>query len=344
MKMKHLNKIILGLVLLTISSLKAQQDIHLSQYFVSPILFNPASAGAMAGDLRVMAHYRNQWANVADPYKTIAAAVDMPFMTKMKSGKMGFGIDFYKDDAGDSKMATLNANFSLSYHLDLTGNSNNFLSIGVKGGLIQRTISGANLYWDEQWNGTTFNQNIGTVDQLGITAVSAMDFGSGLYWHNAPKPGTEYFAGFSVMHFTSPNVSMTGTSEALLKKYTFNAGAEIPLKNENMAILPGYILAIQGPNQYMNLGGEFKYILKDKSHFTNYSNGIWMTMGGFVRFGDAAFVVSRFSWQNFIIGASYDFNVSQLSTAISGVGGLELSLGYKASLDKGVRAHSVRFK
>ncbi|HET9279065.1 MAG TPA: type IX secretion system membrane protein PorP/SprF, partial [Flavitalea sp.] len=37
------------------------QDLHLSQFFETPLLRNPALAGIFTGDVRVQAVYRDQW-------------------------------------------------------------------------------------------------------------------------------------------------------------------------------------------------------------------------------------------------------------------------------------------
>ena len=48
------------------------QDLHFSQYFNTPLLVNPANTGFNPDyDYRLGGNYRNQWANVGNPYKTM---------------------------------------------------------------------------------------------------------------------------------------------------------------------------------------------------------------------------------------------------------------------------------
>src|SRR5437762_11973597 len=46
------------------------QDLHLSQFYETPLLRNPSLAGIYTGDIRVQAVYRDQWNSVTNAYKT----------------------------------------------------------------------------------------------------------------------------------------------------------------------------------------------------------------------------------------------------------------------------------
>ena len=46
------------------------QDIHFSQYNLSPLNLNPSLTGAFQGDLRFIGNHRNQWSSVSNPYAT----------------------------------------------------------------------------------------------------------------------------------------------------------------------------------------------------------------------------------------------------------------------------------
>ena len=56
---------------------KAQVDPHFSQYYVYPSWLNPALTGAIDGDYRVSAIYRNQWGNIANGFSTIGLSGDL---------------------------------------------------------------------------------------------------------------------------------------------------------------------------------------------------------------------------------------------------------------------------
>ena len=46
------------------------QDLHMSQFFETPLLRNPALAGIFTGDIRLQAVYRDQWNSVTTGYRT----------------------------------------------------------------------------------------------------------------------------------------------------------------------------------------------------------------------------------------------------------------------------------
>ena len=90
--------------------------------------------------------------------------------------------------------------------------------------------------------------------------------------------------------------------------------------------------------------GEFKYALQESSKFTNYKNEAYITLGPYLRWGDAAYVVSRFYWNSLSIGLSYDVNLSNLTVATNGFGGFEVMLGYNITFNANpTRGHSVKF-
>lgn len=340
--MKRLKLLVVLFVMVSIKSF-GQQDVHFSQFFSSPLTLNPASAGIFNGDLRAIMNYRSQWGSISTPYNTMAASIDFPVLKKMPGGVFGLGINFFKDVAGDSKMNTSNYSLSLAYHLDISGGDNNhFLSMGFQGGSIQRSMSLGNLTWNDQWNGVEFDQEISTIDQLGGTSVSAFDMSAGMHWFYAPDRDRTFFAGFSLFHVNSPNIGFN-QEDPLLKKYTFHGGADINF-NSSIGLLPNFVFVKQGPNQYMDIGAEVKIFLQESTKFTNYKNQMYMSIGPYLRWGDAAYIVSRFNWNGVVAAVSYDFNMSDLSSVSKRNGGFEVMLGYKMDLGSNAsRGHKVRF-
>ena len=82
------------------------QDIHFSQYYANPLNLNPALTGYMAGDQRLNINYRNQWARIINPYKTLSVSYDQHFFRKkMTRSWFGGGIQILSDQAGTSKLS-----------------------------------------------------------------------------------------------------------------------------------------------------------------------------------------------------------------------------------------------
>jgi type IX secretion system PorP/SprF family membrane protein len=342
--MKKINLLIVLSLGLTVNVF-SQQDPHFSQFFSSPLTLNPASAGIFNGDLRAIMNYRSQWSSITESYKTTAASVDMPIAKKMRGGMFGLGLNLFKDGAGDSKFSNQNYALSFAYHLDVSGGkSNHFLSIGFQAGMIQRSISSEQLTWDNQWTGVEFNTLVqsSSYNELERVSANAFDLSTGVHWYYKPTPYSKFNAGLSMFHVTSPDIGFISESK-LLRKYTLHAGGEIPLSEGKSAITPNFVTVIQGANKYTVIGGELKIVLQENSKFTNFKNAMYMSIGPYFRWNDAAYIVARYSWNGMIVSLSYDFNISGLSSASGVNGGLEFMLGYKKDISsRPSRGH--RFK
>jgi hypothetical protein len=59
------------------SAFLISQDIHFSNWQMSPLNLNPANAGMFEGDGRLIFNYRNQWKQVPVTYNTFSFAADM---------------------------------------------------------------------------------------------------------------------------------------------------------------------------------------------------------------------------------------------------------------------------
>lgn len=339
-------KLIIALGLFFGTTVYGQQDVHFSQFFSSPLTLNPANAGIFNGDLRGIMNYRTKWGSISKSYATSAASLDAPVLKNSKGGMFGLGLNFFKDLGGDSKLSTVNYALSLAYHLDISGGKDNhFLSIGFQGGMLQRSILYDNLTWDNQWNGATFDRQItpSNIGDLGGVSVKVLDLATGLHWYFAPSDGTRFHGGASMFHVNTPNVGFNVESK-LLKKLTIHGGGEIAIQNGDAAVVSNFVIVIQGANKYTDFGGEFKYFLQKGSKYTNYKNVMFMSVGPYLRWRDAAYIVGRFTWNGITASMSYDFNLSRLSTVSKGNGGVEMMLGYQVDLSNSSRGHNLNFR
>src|ERR1039457_1159201 len=81
------------------------QDIHFTQFDMTPLVINPAFTGMFDGRVRAGAIYRNQWASVTVPYVTYGAYVDMPLIIERNGSYLASGLQLYKDQAGDGNLS-----------------------------------------------------------------------------------------------------------------------------------------------------------------------------------------------------------------------------------------------
>lgn len=330
--------ITLGAVL-GMSTLHAQQDIHFSQFYSAAGLINPGTTGVFNGDIRAMVNYRNQWKSISEPFTTISSSVDAKVYDG-SSGFLGAGLTFYNDKAGASKLTTQSYGLNLAYAIELSKDM--YLSLGVQPGLFQKSINTSDLYYGTQFTGNGFNTALSSGEASTSSKFLSFDMGAGLYWIYRKDDHNAYYLGASGSHLTQPNISFLGSTDKLLRKYIFHGGMEIGLKNTNMIILPNFLVKMQGGNRIINVGTDVKYIIQEQSHFTGFVNEMSVGMGAYYRVGDALWGTLQFNWTGFTLAMSYDLNLSDLSVATNGNGGMELMLMYRAGIETG-KGRSTRF-
>lgn len=298
------------------------QDIHFSQYNLTPLLINPAQAGAYK-KFQAIVNYKNQWTSISpDSYKTMMLSCDGRLMQgKWKSKWLGTGVTVSNDKAGEGNMNTMQANLFLGYHLQL--DDKNILGASLSGGFSQRSISQAQLTWEEQTDPQATSMS---GDKFGYP-----DFGLGvLYQFNKGEVYSKdndmliIRAGVGVSHLNRPSYSFFSSGEKLYTKITGHADALIGIKNTNFALMPGFIFQSQGPAYEAFPGCYFRYNLSDPSK----GKGTSIMLGTHFRVKDAFVPSLQFEIAEYTLGVNYDLNISDLKTATSGKGGIEIALRY----------------
>ena len=112
------------------------QDFTFSQFYEMPMMRNPAIAGIFTGDIRVQAAYRNQWASVTTPYKTMALSAELKKAVGFNDDYVTIGLQLNNDVAGDLNFGVLQLLPAINY-MKSVNQGNGYLSAGFMGGLVQ---------------------------------------------------------------------------------------------------------------------------------------------------------------------------------------------------------------
>lgn len=343
-----MKKLIIASVLLSSGFLKAQ-DMHFSQFVMSPVFLNPANSGA-ENKIRAIMNYREQWKSVASPYKTFGLSYDMR-VHESSSGFFALGATVFNDKAGDAQMKIFQGNINLAYHLTIKKGMN--LGVGIMGGFAQRSVDLNGLQWGNQYDGYDYDGTLDNGEPAGFSFTNSYgDVGAGITY--TYSKGSRYMtgndqlaivAGLAVMHPHQPNYSFyDNPDEKLYMKVVAHGNAVIGMgdKNSRLSIAPGYLFCLQGGARELLFGSMFKYKLKEASHFTGFVNSSSLAIGCFYRNKDAVIIKSMFTYANYSLGFSYDLNVSDLKPTSKGKGGFELSLRFIAPIGVGTD-NSTRF-
>lgn len=345
--MKKIFSITVGLTAMCFSTVA--QDFHYSQFFYSPLTTNPGNTGVFNGDIRAYTMYRMQWFTVTNPYKTFSVAVDGPIFKNKMTGPDFFaaGVNFNNDNEGTVKLKTNSYNLLVSYTKFLGGRQRHNITLGYEIGYAMKSVTLGSLKWTSQYDPNTgsYNPAMGG-GEPGGGAAGFLDMSTGMVWNFTTDHLFRSALGFSVHHFTMPNVSIHGGADKLKVKYSFQWNVNYKIHdNSNTTLEPSLLVAQQGSSLLLNGGLNVKYVLEERSRYTNNQSDKAIHIGVMYRLRDAFFVTFRFDYMDFSGALAYDINISGLTPASKTVGGFELMLQYKTVLGKNKlsKRSSVRF-
>lgn len=339
MKTKNIIRV-LGVILIShISCLTSSfaQDIHFSQFYMSPFTQNPSFSGAVYG-MSAHVNYKEQWKSVGTPYKTIAAAYDVSFQRKKKTKAFyAAGINFFSDKAGDSKMGTTQANIAGACHVYIDRYTK--IGGGIQVGYAQRSVDYAALQWGNQFDGTAYNSSLASRENIPATSFAYPDVAAGVLWTYNNSAGMRRVVenndlkanvGMSLFHISRPKYSFIGTEEKLNMKFIFHGDVLLSVPFSNLGFVPGFMYVRQGTASEIYAGTLIRFKLRAKGKYTRDKSSSAVSFGGYYRAKDAAVVALLLEYSSYTIGMSYDVNISGLKTASTARGGFEINLRFNA--------------
>jgi type IX secretion system PorP/SprF family membrane protein len=330
---------LLTLLFVLVVSAAMAQDIHFSQFYMSPLNLNPALTGVMNCNQRVVANYRNQWSSVlkSNAYNTYSASYDQKIPVG-RNDNFGVGGTLWGDKAGELNFSTLQARFSGSYHKKMGGyrHKAHYLVVGADVGLSQRNIDVLKARWPSQNDPSNSGTHCPTCPGEDIARPNFLfaDLSAGLLWFTVlNRDGDNFYIGAAFNHMNRANQSF-GKDEyiPLYSKLTFHAGSEFMVGNR-VGLVPGVVALIQGPSFEMNAGCSMKFLLgNSRRNHQAFQVGAWTRIAHKLEKGnlmDALILSTRFDYEDFTLGFSYDLNTSSLRPASNSNGAFEFSLVYK---------------
>ena len=324
--------LILALSLLCSLPSKAQ-DIHFSQFYESPLNLNPAMTGVMNCNTRFIANFRNQWASVlgANAYNTYSVSYDKKLAVG-RTDYFGIGGSLWGDVAGESRFGSTSGRFSMSYSKKMGGQrrTSHYMVLGADAALNQRRIKPGDLRWPTQITANGFDPTLPSNEIINDYDFLFADISAGALWFSVLDEGTNFYIGAAITHLNQPNVSFFDDEVSLFTRTTIHAGGQFPIANK-ISLLPYGIVMMQGKQREINIGTSVRFKLGP----SRLSEQSWQ-IGGWYRIAnqeeglisDAMIFSTRFSYEQFGVGFSYDLNVSELRAGGAGNGAFELSLSY----------------
>jgi type IX secretion system PorP/SprF family membrane protein len=319
------------------------QDIHFSQFYMSPLNLNPAMTGVLNCKNRFIGNYRNQWASVlgSNAYNTFSFSYDQ----KNPIGRedyWGIGGSLWGDVAGEAKYGLIQARVSGSYSKKMGGKrkSASYAVIGADLGLSQRTISQEDLRWPSQITSSGFDKNLaGEV----ITDGSRFypDLAIGGLWFSVKDEFNYWYAGAAIHHVNRPVITFFNNNDAkLYNRVTVHGGGEFGLASR-ISIMPFFLFMDQGPHIEFNGGASLRFATGGgRSTDQSWEAGLYYRLGQQARsanaadnniglHSDAIIFQTRFNLKQVSYGFTYDLNISKLANGSPGNGAFEFSVAYQ---------------
>ncbi len=333
--MNTFKNVIIGLFAMLASTVMIGQDIHFSQFYMSPLNLNPALTGVMNCNTRVVANYRNQWSQVlqGDAYNTYSVSYDQKIAVG-RSDYFGVGGSFWGDRAGELSFGTTQGRLSFSYAKKMGGyrKKAHYLVFGADAGVTQRRVDLTGAQWPSQHDGNGgFSAGSGSPVLINDTDFLHGDLSAGVVFFSTLDDRNSYYVGLALHHLNQPNVTFQDQgTDNLTSRLTLHGGGEFEL-NKDISLVPGFVYLSQGEHKQLNLGTSFRFALGPKSAKQSWQIGTWFRLGtqeGGGIHSDAIIFSTRFDYGNYGIGFSYDATVSDLRQAASATGAFEFSLVY----------------
>jgi type IX secretion system PorP/SprF family membrane protein len=336
-----MNRIIKLLVLMIVTFNAQSQDLHFSQYFNAPLLVNPANTGFMPdGDYRISGSYRNQWAAISNPYKTMSLFGDVQlFQDRFENGWIGLGGGFYKDVAGSGNLTATKGFASVAYHQALGLGS--LISTGFGMGFMNKRVDFTKLTFDNQWNGKFFDVTVPPGEAFITNSVNFFSLQAGLNYAYFPTENTYLNFGYSASNLNRPKESFfdaaTGGEQSISVRHTFFLNGSF--KSNELWIL--------NPNIYVSKVGSATELVAGMNAQRNLSGdgNTQLITGLYYRVSDAIIPMIGFQQNNYKFTFSYDATMSSLKTYNGTRGAYELSIIKQGLIDpsRDLKCPAVRF-
>ncbi|RXK86550.1 PorP/SprF family type IX secretion system membrane protein [Filimonas effusa] len=308
------------------------QDPHFSQFFEAPLLRNPSLAGIFDGDVRIQGVYRTQWGSVTVPYQTGSLAAEVKKPIGSNNDFITMGMQLLYDRAGTVNLATTYVMPAVNYHKALRDDKTKYLSLGIMGGLVQRSFDRSKVTTNNQYDGFGYNPSLSDGELFANNRYSYADGSIGLSFNSsiAERVQDNYYLGIAYHHLNRPKNSFYKNPEVELNaKWELSGGVKLTAGETSfVTVYANYTR--QGSYNETLVGALYGYKIGDDPEEPQYT----VQFGAVIRAKDAIIPVVKLDYKPFSLVCSYDANLSRLKTSGTVANAFEISLSYAAFSDR----------
>jgi len=309
---------IIGLLFVVAALQVNGQDPQFSQFYSSPLYLSPSLAGA-TGQSRIIANYRNQWANLPNAYTTYAFSFDH----YIEDYKSGIGIMALRNQEGGVYNTT---NIGLSYSYSIEASHKLRIRPGLTAAYYNRGINYSNIEFGDQISrNSTASIEIPETEQ-----INHYDFAFSLlsYYEN-------YWFGVTGDHLLGLSKQFADNDTYPAFKLSVYGGARIKLfesvpSNTDKYISLSFFYKNQAGFNQLDIGTNYE---KDP-----FRIGIWFRgIPAFKETADlnAVVLLVGYTFKDILINYSYDISTSRLLASTGGAH--EISIAYTFDMYRNIR-------
>ncbi|MBM3404152.1 MAG: type IX secretion system membrane protein PorP/SprF [Bacteroidetes bacterium] len=269
------------------------QDPNYSQYFATPLHYNPAFTGINTG-VRARFTYRNQWPTLLIPYKSYHFSADVG--ARQIPGSGGIGLMINSDNDGMGFIQNTMVGLTIAVRVPIT--SYIISQIGIKAAYVQKSVD-----WDDFIFTDQFDKRYGNILPSNFippnnNKVSYPDFGAGGILQFSTSEGiVSGSLGFAADHLFQPDQSfLMNQNDQLKRRFVVHADAVIDVEgnssytrnnqDKGLQINPAVLCQFQGKSDAISAGlnlSKYGFYLGAwyKSVLSDFYSGSAVLLGGF---------------------------------------------------------------
>jgi type IX secretion system PorP/SprF family membrane protein len=317
----------LVVTMLAFSLTGTTQDIHFSQIFETPLLRNPALAGLFSGDVRIQTVYRSQWNSVTNAYKTGSMNIELKKHVGNSDDFITIGGQVLYDKSGTVELTSTHILPAINYHKSMSGDRNSYLSLGVMGGWVQRSIDRSKITTNSQYDGSQYNEALSNGETFSKSSYSYLDGSVGMSYNSqvGNNADNNVFFGIAYHHLNrAKKISFYSDNKyEMMAKWVGSAAIRMNMSDNSFFTVEA---DYSKQDIYSEVVGGILYSVKlGDVEDPKYR----IHAGAYMRWKDALIPVAKLEFNPIAIAVSYDVNISQLKPASTGRGGFEISLTYQ---------------
>ena len=319
----------IGTLVLVLAALAAgAQGVHFTQFFANPLALNPAHAGFFQGDCRLAANHKSQWPWASDQrivnFNTSAVSADVSIQGRnaRSRNRLGVGLQFINDRAGDGDLRVNHIALSVADQLTLGREGDHVIGVGISGGYSLRAVNFDAFYFNSQWvDRLGFDPSIPTGEPLRTEQTGYFDVGLGLLSRHALGDHVMLQTGYALLHLNRPRETFYDQANRIGLRHTADLRLTHTVNERWAWTLAGYITT-----QKRALEGLIGGWASISTHDRPGRKTSRVHLGAAWRVGDAVAGLVGYQYHRTRIVFNYDVNISGLTPFSRGNGGFEISL------------------